>query len=211
MFWLPDDDLTALAKLKPQTGVSHYFSGKLAPPEKSMLAQKWKNNARFVYLYELPQKRKLNLDYFNAWMNSHHFPTVNEPMQTEVFFATNFMTDTISDMLDNIYREYLLERAETMINKREGFKAEQETRDRVALGKTGDVERRFGTKLLIDPGQRVQIVNNTDSNAVTHGTTMYPHLSLGPEQRFASKGGYIVKFANKKDNTLSDESGWIVP
>jgi hypothetical protein len=144
-------------------------------------------------------------------MNSHHFPTVNEPMQTEVFFATNFMTDTISDMLDNIYREYLLERAETMINKREGFKAEQETRDRVALGKTGDVERRFGTKLLIDPGQRVQIVNNTDSNAVTHGTTMYPHLSLGPEQRFASKGGYIVKFANKKDNTLSDESGWIVP
>ncbi len=210
MFWLTEEDINALANLKPRTGVSYYFSGKLASPEKTMLTQLWKNNAHFAYLYDLPQNRKLNLDYYHAWMNAHHFATVDEPMQTEVFFAANFMTDTISEMLNNIYRDYLLERSETMINKREGVKSEQETRDRYALGKTGDVERRFGTK-MIEQSQRVQIVSQIDSNSVSHGTTLYPHLSLGPEQRFASKGGYIVKFASKKDNTLTDESGWIVP
>jgi hypothetical protein len=43
------------------------------------------------------------------------------------------------------------------------------------------------------------------------GTTLYPHLSLGPEQRFASKGGYIVRFADASGDRLIGESGWIVP
>jgi hypothetical protein len=210
MFWLRDEDMKELAKLKPQAGINNYFSARLSPPEKEILSEKWKTNSHFVYLYELPENRKLNLDYFRAWMNSHHFATVDEAMQTEVFFATNFMTDTISEMLNNLYRDYLLERSETMINKREGIKSEQETRDRFALGNKGDVERRFGNK-FIDESQRVQIVSHIDSKAASHGTTMYPHLSLGPEQRFASKGGYIVKFGGKNRKDLIDESGWIVP
>ncbi len=39
--------------------------------------------------------------------------------------------------------------------------------------------------------------------------SMYPHLSLGPGQRYASKGSYIVKVGEQGDQSpLSD---WIVP
>jgi hypothetical protein len=39
----------------------------------------------------------------------------------------------------------------------------------------------------------------------------YPHLSLGPGQRFASKGGYVVHFADATGTMLVKDSDWIVP
>jgi hypothetical protein len=45
----------------------------------------------------------------------------------------------------------------------------------------------------------------------SQGTTMYPHLSLAPGQRFASKGAYMVRFANDEGESLVRVSDWIVP
>jgi mono/diheme cytochrome c family protein len=42
-------------------------------------------------------------------------------------------------------------------------------------------------------------------------TIAYPRLSLGPGQKFASKGGYIVHFADEAGTRLVADSGWIVP
>jgi hypothetical protein len=115
-----------------------------------------------------------------------------------------------SEMLNNLYRDYLVERAETMINKREGIKAEQETRDRFYLGKPGDMQKKHG-QFTANEDVRIQITGPASVASVSHGTTQYPHLSLGPEQRFASKGGYVVKFSGEHGEKLIDESGWIVP
>ncbi|MFO1467940.1 MAG: hypothetical protein U1F35_16120 [Steroidobacteraceae bacterium] len=41
--------------------------------------------------------------------------------------------------------------------------------------------------------------------------SVYPHLSLGPGQRFASKGSYIVKLEGGDPARMSLASGWIVP
>lgn len=45
-------------------------------------------------------------------------------------------------------------------------------------------------------------------NALT--SSVYPHLSLGPGQRFASKGCYIVKYSDAS-GSLTPVSNWIVP
>jgi hypothetical protein len=39
----------------------------------------------------------------------------------------------------------------------------------------------------------------------------YPHLSLGPGQRFASKGGYIVHFADAGGPSVVKDGEWLVP
>ena len=39
----------------------------------------------------------------------------------------------------------------------------------------------------------------------------YPHLSLGPGQRFASKGGYIVHFEDPAGTRIVKDGEWIVP
>jgi hypothetical protein len=39
----------------------------------------------------------------------------------------------------------------------------------------------------------------------------YPHLSLGVGQRFASKGGYIVHFADPDGKSVAVDGPWIVP
>jgi len=39
----------------------------------------------------------------------------------------------------------------------------------------------------------------------------YPRLTLAPNQRFASKGGYIVKFSAPEGTHLIADGGWVVP
>jgi hypothetical protein len=41
--------------------------------------------------------------------------------------------------------------------------------------------------------------------------SVYPHISLGPGQRFLSRGAYIVRPAGEPEEGLLAVSGWIVP
>lgn len=209
MLWLRPEDMGSLDKIKPVSD-KNYFSSVMAGAEQAPLPAAWRANSYLIYPYELPEKRVTNLAYFHAWLNIRKIPLVDEKMQSEAFFAMNYMTDTLSEMLDNIYRDYLLERAETMLSKREGSKAEQETRDRVALGRVGDMERKHGS-MTIDKPERIPLAPQQGVARTSLGTTIYPHLSLGPDQRFASKGAYIVQFANGSDAKLIATTEWIVP
>jgi hypothetical protein len=163
-----------------------------------------------VYPYELPEKRANNLDTFYAWLSLRNIALVDEALQSEIFFAMNFMTDTVSEMLDNLYRDYLVERAETMLGIREGIKSEQETRDRVALGRLGDLLKKRGASTM-DEKSRIPITSQDADEKKSLGTTLYPHLSLAPGQRFASKGAYIVRFANKDASQLAAQTPLIFP
>jgi hypothetical protein len=42
-------------------------------------------------------------------------------------------------------------------------------------------------------------------------TGYYPRLALAPGQRFASKGGYMVRFAEPQGSRLLPDGEWIVP
>jgi hypothetical protein len=42
-------------------------------------------------------------------------------------------------------------------------------------------------------------------------TGYYPRLSLATGQRFASKGGYLVRFADAQGSRLLADGGWQTP
>jgi hypothetical protein len=209
VFWLGADDLKALNQTAPKAE-QNYFSMRMAKGSLENLNPAWRARAHLLYPYELPTLRAKNLDYFRSWVGMGNVELVDEAMQSEVFFAMNFMSDTLSEMLNNLYRDYLVERAENMLGKREGAKSEQETRDRLALGREGDLLRKRGPMTMTDAA-RIQIPHQGPAAAKSVGTTMYPNLNLAPDQRFASKGAYIVRFGDGTGSALVAESEFIVP
>lgn len=203
MFWLPPADLVMLDKVSPPSGAA-YFSARLAGAY-GAFPTSWRRNAHLVYPYELPEKREANLAYFHQWLKLRNLAMVDEALQSEVYFALNFLTDTVAEMLDNLYRDYLIERAENMISKRENSKAEEEARARGALRQSARSALIRAKADVVDAGLRADVSEKRES------TTIYPRLSLGPTQRFASKGGYIVRFASDEGDKLTAETDWVIP
>jgi hypothetical protein len=233
MLWLRSADLKALEGIAPPAAAT-YFSGELVGGEVGALPAGWKSTARLVYPYELPDERRDNTENFDAWLKVRHLEKIDEPLQAEAFFATELLGDTITEMLDNLYRDYLLERVEYMLSRSEGGKAEQRSRDRAF--RTGYDRRRLAFESMTGrretaAGKPANMLDSAEPMAPTHGgipgalppvpvatprdkqegTSIYRHLSLAPGQRFASKGGYIVRFANIAGDGLVAESDWIVP
>lgn len=205
MFWLRQGDLATLDKVAPPIGAA-YFSARLAGDERTLFPASWKGIAHLVYPYELPEQRETNLAYFHQWLKLRNLPLVDEPLQSEIYFSLNFLTDTLAEMLNNLYRDYLLERAESMISKRENSKAEEEGRARDALRQPARSALIRAKADLVGEGAQSGSVSGK-----REGTTIYPRLSLGQTQRVASKGGYIVHFADADSDRVIAETEWIVP
>jgi len=209
VIWLPAEELPALADLTPPRG-QIWFSGTLGVADPTVLPTPWRSVSGVIYPYELPALRTGNLSYFRAWLAQRKLPLVDETMQSEVFFAFSFFTDTIAEMLNNLHRDYLIERAEAMIDRRELARAESEyfssTSSHVRLqegSNTGVASESRGPVAL-------QSLRGAGSRFLQReGTTVYPRLSLGSDQRFASKGAYLVHFG--PDGQVVPESDWIVP
>jgi cytochrome c553 len=117
MLWLRPADLTAANKAAPKKAPAVvYVSGFLAEENYATFAKSWKPQVRVVYPYELGAKHKTNVETMQKWLKAWGLPLVNETFQTEVYFNLLFLTDLSSQMLDNLYRDYLLERAEDMLS-----------------------------------------------------------------------------------------------
>jgi hypothetical protein len=101
----------------------------------------------------------------------------------------------------------MVERAESMIGRREARKAEDEMRDQVLARPR---PRRVPMDARI-PQPTFAPGHAEHTSGLREGTTVYPRLSLGPGQRYASKGAYIVKYADGISAALVAESPWIVP
>ena len=117
MMWLRPADLAAVSKALPTLpATAIYVSGFLAEEKFAAITQSWLANVKVVYPYELGDKRQKNLLMLKSWLSTWKLPLVNEAFQSEVLFNLLFLTDLSSQMLDNLYRDYMLERAEDMLS-----------------------------------------------------------------------------------------------
>lgn len=241
VFWLDQQDLEKLAPIAPPAA-QVYFSGQLVHGETAPFNPAWKRVVHLVYPYQLPEQRSKGLTYFHQWLHERNLPLVDEPLQSEVYFALSYLVDTLVTMLDNVQRDFLIERAESELSLREAANAENQAREVAASRqhvvaadqarplremqprpiprpiqdretmRSGPMAQKIGLR----EGQETttaDITQITVDNAVvrTISTTVYPRLSLAQFQRFASRGAYVVHFADPAGNTLVADTAWIVP
>jgi hypothetical protein len=212
--WSGPAGLVALQELPPPAART-YFSGELGADALAQLPAAWRNAARVVYPYELPGARVTNMATFRSWVALRGLPLVDEAMQSEVFFAVNYLQYTLSEMLDNPYRDYLVERGESMLQRHELQRAEEET---ITRQQGHPPAKRIAARATLAPGAIYGTdpagplaQGNTQAIGVRQGTTIYPRLSLAPGQRFASKGAYVARFAGADHAQLQVDSDWTIP
>jgi hypothetical protein len=114
-----------------------------------------------AYPVDLPERRRVRLDYALGWFRIRKIPVVAEQVQVDTYLACGLLSETLKHMVDAFIPDYLVERLEDTVEHR--------------------------------------IV-----------TGYYPRLTLGPHQRFASKGGFLVHFEAGSQRLIPD-GGWMTP
>jgi hypothetical protein len=161
VLWLRPGDIAALgeAHAAPSTV---YLSGLMGGLESSPLPVSWRSRTRIAYPFDLPDRSRVRVEYPLGWFSIRHIPVVAEQVQVDTYLACGVLAETLSHMADTFVPEYLVERAEELLEHR----------------------------VMTGP---------------------YPRLSLAEGQRFASKGGYIVRFAGADGTKVIADRDWTVP
>ncbi|TXH47735.1 MAG: hypothetical protein E6Q93_27760 [Burkholderiaceae bacterium] len=211
VLWLREPDLATLADVAPPRAAAVFASGELAGIEPRALPAAWRAAVQLVYPFELPASRQANQTYFFRWLDTWQIPLRELRLQSEVYFAMTYLNDTLAEMLHNLYGEYLVERAEQMIRRREGGRAEQEARERRQLRSISAIALRRQQASQVQRGMLTEQTAMPPADSWPESTTIYPRLTLGPGQRFASKGAYIVRVDAADPARLAPVGEWIVP
>jgi hypothetical protein len=163
VLWLRPADLAALEGTPPPPNPI-YFSGVMGGLDEAPLPPGWRDRAHMAYPVDLPDRRRVRLDYALGWFRIRKIPVVAEQVQVDTYLACGLLTETVKHMVDAFIPDYLIERLEDTVEHR--------------------------------------IV-----------TGYYPRLTLGPHQRFASKGGYLVHYASTgtPQRLLIPDGDWMTP
>jgi hypothetical protein len=161
VLWLRPPDIASLAG-RPPPSATVFVSGLMGGLDHTPLPASWRATARLAYPVDLPEGRRVRVDYAFGWFAIRHIAVLDERVQADTYLACGLLAETLSHMVDAFVRDYLVERIDDMLEHR----------------------------IL---------------------TGYYPRLTLAPGQRFASKGGYIVRFAEPDRMRLVADGAWIVP
>lgn len=117
VLWLRPGDLTALAQLPPPAG-SLYVSGLMSELEQAPLPESWRPATRMPYLFDLPDQRRVRLDYQLGWFTARKIKISSLRVQSDTFLACGLVAETLSHMVDAFQRDYLVERLDDNIEHR---------------------------------------------------------------------------------------------
>jgi hypothetical protein len=160
VLWLRPQDLAALGAAPAAAAV--YASGLLGGLERAPVPPLWRDRTRLTYPFDLPERRRVRIDFALGWFAARHIPVVAEQVQADTYLALGLASEVLKHMVDAFSRDYLVERM------------------------VSEIEHRIVTGY-------------------------YPRLALATGQRFASKGGYLVRWSGPTGTRIVPDGDWIIP
>lgn len=160
VMWLRGADLKGLPG-KPAARLV-YVSGLMGGLDGAPLPEAWREHVHLAYPVDLPERRRVRVDYARSWFRIRQIPVVDEQLEADTYLACGLLSETVKHLVDAFVPDYLVERLEDTVEHR----------------------------IL---------------------TGYYPRLTLGPNQRFASKGGFLVHFESTPQPHLVADGDWMTP
>lgn len=160
VLWLRGPDLKALPEQPPARLI--YTSGLMGGLEGSPLPQAWRARIHMTYPLDLPELRRVRVDYARSWFRIRQIPVVDERLQSDTYLACGLLSETVKHLVDAFVPDYLIEQMEDTVEHR----------------------------IL---------------------TGYYPRLALAANQRFASKGGFVVHFDTTHPAHVVPDGEWLTP
>ncbi len=117
VLWLRPEDLRLLPPVV-STGADLFISGIMGDLENAPLPGAWRTRAHMTYPFDLPELRATRMLYPIEWCRFQHVPLVAERIQADTYIACDSLAQNVSHMGDDIMRDYLVERFESMLSSR---------------------------------------------------------------------------------------------
>lgn len=117
LLWMRQGDLSLLP-VEAVGSKAIYMSGLMGGLESIRLPDAWRKIVHMTYPLDLPEQRKVRMNYPLGWLKIKHIPIVAERVQSDTYLALGILSETMMGMLDSFERNYLVERIEDMLSRR---------------------------------------------------------------------------------------------
>ncbi|MGZ6027818.1 MAG: c-type cytochrome [Myxococcaceae bacterium] len=117
VLWLRAPDLALLPSTPPRVAAV-YASGLMGGLERAPLPAAWRAAVRLTYPFDLPEVRRVRMDFPLGWFRVRQISVVSERVQTDTYLSCVILAETLGHMLDSFVRDYLVERLEMLLSHR---------------------------------------------------------------------------------------------
>jgi hypothetical protein len=117
VLWLRPADIAALGEA-PAAQARVFMSGLMGGLERAPVPPSWRSRTRLAYPLDLPERSRVRIDYTLEWFSIRHIPVVAQQVQVDTYLACGLLAETVSHLADTFVRDYLVERAEEMLEHR---------------------------------------------------------------------------------------------
>lgn len=116
VLWLRPRDMEPLGE-HPTAG-KVWVSGLMSGLENAPLPSAWRKTTHMTYPVDLPDKRRIRVDYPLGWFRIRNVPILDLHLQADTYLACGLLSETLNHMVDTFVRDYLVERIENMLEHR---------------------------------------------------------------------------------------------
>jgi hypothetical protein len=117
VLWLRAPDIAALGE-PPASLRTVYVSGLMGGLANMPLPSGWRSRTLIAFPFDSPEHSRVRLSIPLEWFAIRHIPVIAEQVQLDTYLACGVLAESVGHMADVFVPEYLVERAEEMLERR---------------------------------------------------------------------------------------------